>query len=299
MVSPDGTTIPPPQGLIDAAGHVWTLVGGGVRVDGEWAGFAIADVAQLAIYRGVVYVQQVGGTWWWRAAATGSWRPVSTTSLKVSTWLISGQSNAVGVAVADGGEIAPSPRVVAWDGDAAWPIASEPLPFVEALAPPYQHGSWLAAAQAALARSQEIRLTGYAKGSQIIVNWHADQPCWTKLAAAIAAAGSIDVFLWHQGESDADSPSLVAAYPANLADLIARVRALTWAALPVIVIGVGPYVGAGTDYAGIRSAQQAVAATVPGVTYVSTLDLPFADGGEHLTAAGYRALGQRIAAVLR
>ena len=83
MVSPDGTTIPPPQGLIDAAGHVWTLVGGGVRVDGEWAGFAIADVAQLAIYRGVVYVQQVGGTWWWRAAATGSWRPVSTTSLKV------------------------------------------------------------------------------------------------------------------------------------------------------------------------------------------------------------------------
>jgi hypothetical protein len=104
-------------------------------------------------------------------------------------------------------------------------------------------------------------------------------------------------FFWMQGETDANVPAHAAAYADNLGAFIARVRAdLGAPEMPFVLGRVGPPPPKGyASQAVVRQAQVTVAATVAGVAWVDTDDLPRDADGIHLLAPGVIALGERWA----
>ncbi len=228
--------------------------------------------------------------------------PVPRPTIDSLTWLIGGQSNAVGWAE---GQFTDPPleTVQAWNPDTReWEIANDPLPFVAH--PQGQGGSvgpWVTAARVVVrsGRVNRIRLTGYAQGSTAIAHWAprldndpiaTDDLIWRAFVRAIDDAENVDLFLWFQGESDADRPT---EYPADEATLFARTRAAAGKPnLPIIVCGVVNYPG----FDAVRAAQRAAVAADAHAYFVPTDDLP--NNGQHLTVQGYELLGARIASLV-
>lgn len=217
----------------------------------------------------------------------------------VETWIISGQSNAVGCARGDSFNGAHVADVEMWTGTGFRP-AQEPLAFME----PYegcQVGPWLSAAHAV---ARPVRLTGWAKVGESIHNWAAGAEGWQHLEHAISTSGQgARWFLWFQGEADAVGKCTKAAYAADLEDLIMRVRrAARNPAMNVLIVGLAdaPSRQIAAQYGEIRTAQQEVAARDRHAFYVSAEGLPTAvDQPYHLTHEGYRVLAMRIAAMVR
>lgn len=106
-------------------------------------------------------------------------------------------------------------------------------------------------------------------------------------------------FAWMQGESDALVPEWAAAYEANLAHLVARVREET--GVPDLPVAVGLIACEGLCDAGldtVRAAQEAVALADAAVDTVETLDLPRnAYDAWHYDGPSNRVLGERLASV--
>lgn len=216
-------------------------------------------------------------------------------------WIISGQSNAVGAAVGSG----PTPvnNVKMWNG-AGWQPAQDPMTFTDHTGCEGPVSAWVTAAHAFSfwVPGSNIFLSGYAKPSMPISSWAEGGAMWLQLRANILAANkALNVFIWYQGETDAVQNTLLTEYQAALIDVISRVRALVNnPTLPVVIVGLGE---GPADYAAgywsIREAQKSVAERT-GALYVSAerlpLDAPLSP--YHLSAAGYAALGKRIAAYL-
>ena len=213
------------------------------------------------------------------------------------TWIISGQSNAVGCAT--GPEIATSSLVEMWAGG-GWQPAREPLSFMDAHEG-CQVGPWL---PAALDLGRRIRLTGWGHAGSAIATWAADGAGWRQLETTIAASGiGARWFMWFQGETDAAEGN-EKAYATKLEDLIARVRiAAENPVMRVLIVGLAdaPFLEVAAGYARIREEQMAVAERDPLAIYVPAEGLPTAAPQQphHLSAEGYRLLGARIAAVVR
>jgi lysophospholipase L1-like esterase len=120
----------------------------------------------------------------------------------------------------------------------------------------------------------------------------------------VANGNNADAFLWWQGEADAITGQ-TPLYQAALANLVQRVR--TAAGRPdmrVLVVGLADAPNAETrqEYADLRQAQQAFVAADGHAVYVSAEGLPLLSPpvpAYHLSAAGYAAMGQRIADALR
>jgi hypothetical protein len=212
------------------------------------------------------------------------------------TWIISGQSNAVGCAR---GTSVDDARVQMWTG-AGWLPAHEPLAFME----PFegcQVGPWL---QAARAVGRPVRLTGWGKVGISISNWNPQTDGWRRLEHAIKSSGlGASWFLWFQGEADAVGKGTQAPYADRLTDLIARVRrAAQNPSMRVLIVGLAdaPFQHFAAGYTQVRLAQEEVAARDPLTVYVSAEGLPTAASQPyHLTEASYRVLGVRIAAIVR
>ncbi|HAH05819.1 MAG TPA: hypothetical protein DCM05_04705, partial [Elusimicrobia bacterium] len=114
------------------------------------------------------------------------------------------------------------------------------------------------------------------------------------LKAQTGMKGRVSGFFWMQGESDAADPNMTVLYAANLANLIARVRAdFGDPDLPFVFgkISPSPLWRYG---AYVRAAQQSVADSVPNTALFSADDLPLQDGA-HYTTQGVLTLGQRFA----
>ena len=135
-----------------------------------------------------------------------------------------------------------------------------------------------------LARYETV--IGFQKGAQPIAYWAPDADGWRYLRRAIAGRADAKAFVWCQGELDAQQGTR--NYRVKLTDLVARVRAITRADLPVRLCELGP--GASTLNAELR----AYVAGDPLATIVPTHDLPFKKDGIHPTDVGYDLLAQRI-----
>jgi hypothetical protein len=123
--------------------------------------------------------------------------------------------------------------------------------------------------------------------------------------------------LWYQGESDSLVPADAATYAANLASLIADVRAdvPTATSAPFCLVkmdltsfyayelatGALDEAAVASDVAGatlVRAADDQVADSVPGVSEVDTIGLHRTDGREHLDGRSELIVGRRVGNLL-
>jgi lysophospholipase L1-like esterase len=139
-------------------------------------------------------------------------------------------------------------------------------------------------------RPSEVFLSAH--GGEPIRKWAPGTLYWNELARLLRQP--LKAFVWWQGESDLESTT----YLADLADLVARVRAANHApALLVIVVRILPQPhGWG---AGVRAAQEAFVLADANAVLVSSDGVPAQADGIHLMDAGYRQVADRIVAVLR
>ena len=109
--------------------------------------------------------------------------------------------------------------------------------------------------------------------------------------------GRFRAILWHQGEADA-TPELSVLYADRLRRVITRLRTdLGDPTLPFIIGELGQFPRSGWSAAKVRvdSAQRAVAASMPGVAYVSSDGLSHRGDSLHFDSASARELGRRYA----
>ena len=104
---------------------------------------------------------------------------------------------------------------------------------------------------------------------------------------------------WMQGESDASYAEWANAYADNLTAFVARVREdMETPAMPFAMGRIDCSVHCAYRET-VRSAQDAVAAAVTGVSVVETEDLPQIADSLHFDASGMRTLGERLAGALQ
>ncbi len=148
-------------------------------------------------------------------------------------------------------------------------------------------------------------------GANLAEHWLPDAKAGPKLYSAMVdfvrdaiarrekAGDTVEVagFIWYQGESDAHSEKMAAAYGENLSRLFARVRAdFKSPDLPIVAVRIGIRErNAGQFESRVRTAIETVCSTEPHTAWVSVDRLPLADG-KHLDSAGQLEAGQRLAA---
>ncbi len=212
-------------------------------------------------------------------------------------WIISGQSNAVGVG---------------YDRN----LGAKPLPGVEQLAPKYGQldwkpaadgffestvGPWVLAAQEFYRQTHvPVGLMGQAEGSRpmdYFLDPHTgDLPFLRPLIQRYGRGAA--AFFWYQGESDAFHPQMVAAYGGKLTKLIHEVRQYVGNPhLTVGVVQIGRYTWYKDDhFAGIREAQRQYVLKHPQTMLFSTLPYPVNSSDRiHLVTQGYVGLAHQIA----
>lgn len=190
----------------------------------------------------------------------GTLRPAVTPPAREALWIfvLAGQSNMAGRGVVETIDTTPDPRLLVWQRDGTWALATEPLhddkPRVAGVGP------GLAFARALLKQVPEgvsIGLVPVAFGGTRIGWWHRDyvgSQRWAQgptyyqhlLAATRAAVGQGDLkgILWNQGESDAGAARADggAAYREQLFGLIRDLRAdLGVPELPFVAATLGPW----------------------------------------------------------
>ena len=100
--------------------------------------------------------------------------------------------------------------------------------------------------------------------------------------------------IWMQGESDAFTPEMAAAYESNLTTFIGRVR--DDVAAPEMPFSIGKIHCPTCTYGDVvRAGEDGVAATVPHVVAFETTDLPINADNIHYDGSGMRTLGERFA----
>jgi hypothetical protein len=220
------------------------------------------------------------------------------------TFLVSGQSNAIGVAV--GGFFDAAPTLHVWD-NASLLLDSLPADYELNLgtqfivpvlgSPPFRDNganNSFVAFGARLSRliGQTVRLLIVPRGGTSIDLWSTTTtrgPMYTRMAAVMAAAGvtSVDGFLWHQGESD---EATAGTYQARFSQLISFLQTdgyLT-ATTPIVVGTLSP------TCPNMNAVLRSLPAAFPGNLGVAEIsDLPFEPDQLHLTGpaivdAGYR-----------
>lgn len=206
--------------------------------------------------------------------------------------IVAGQSNAVGYCP---GTVDANPAVLAYDpAQGKYVTAVDCLPFWESQYPGYR-GPWVTLGKLLLKQYNHVYLTGGGHGGEPISYWDVGQPGWTALAANIAASGTdAQFFIWYQGESDA-SP-LNTAYAANLAALIARVRALTNnPTLPALIVQLEDQPGV-AGWPEIQAAQYAYVTSDDHAFLIQTIGFPVQAGSvPHLTGDGYDMVARACA----
>lgn len=226
-------------------------------------------------------------------------------------FLLAGQSNMAGrgnVKELSAEDAKPNPRVLALNQAGEWQPAVDPLHWDKAGAG-VGPGKAFALAVAAKRPGATIGLIPTACGGSPIGTWEPgkffDQTKSKPWDDAIARArramqdGTLKAILWHQGESDSNART-AAAYEQKLTALIARFRAELGAPeLPFIIGQLGKFEAEGKPWTEwnteVDRAQQAVAAKVPHVYFVSAEGLGSKGDKLHFSTSSAKTLGQRYA----
>jgi sugar lactone lactonase YvrE len=158
--------------------------------------------------------------------------------------------------------------------------------------------------------SVPIYISKWASGGSDLANiWRKGvQRYYTNIVSTAAgtsnvwpAAGSVDAFVWVQGESDTPVFTSAYAYEANLRQFIADVRAdLNQPCLPFVILGLSEKFQTNALGSVVWQAQQRVAATDPDVFFVAADGAPHQPTPQdsHFTSDGYQEIGRRLASNL-
>ena len=226
-------------------------------------------------------------------------------------FLLAGQSNMAGRgAVKDlsPADAAPNPQVLALNAAGEWQPAVDPLHWDKAGAG-VGIGKFFGAAIAAKNPGAVIGLIPTACGGSPITTWEPGKS-WVQTKSnpwddSIARAkramkdGTLKAILWHQGESDSN-PKNAKLYEERLTALIARFRQeLNAPDLPFIIGQLGKFEGEArtaawnADKIEVDRAQQAVAAKVPHVYFVSAEGLGSRGDRLHFSTASQKIFAAR------
>ncbi len=227
-----------------------------------------------------------------------SW-PIPATShdLRPQTWIVWGQSNALGCA--PGPLWTGLPLVTAWN-HYRWGSAAEILPFMT----PNDYctsvggSGWVvqtANAYAWFAR-QPVKLTGHAEGSRRIYYWSQD-PGPSLITDNLVAAADATWMIAYQGESEAYHGDTDWAEQFRI--IVAAVRAATNPNLKVLVVGLGDeptgFCPVPNCYAAVRAQQRAYVASDPLALFISAEGCARqSPDNPHLSRAGYTELARRV-----
>lgn len=219
-------------------------------------------------------------------------------------YLLMGQSNMAGRGKVDAASAPNNPRILAFNRDDRWIIASDPLhwdkPQVAGVGPGLAFAQAMAEGQPDIS----IGLIPCAVGGTPLSRWQKGGDLYeaaVKRARTAAAAGTLAGVLWHQGESDANEKS-APTYQERLGQMLSDLRAdLGIKDLPIVIGELGEFHVArnGAPSQTINDALRAIAAAVPQVACVDAKGLK--DGGDnlHFDAASQREFGQRYAKAMR
>ena len=215
---------------------------------------------------------------------------------KKTVWIISGQSNACGRGKLPGLE--KDPLVEVFDGKARqWAAAQDPLPGMNSEGV----GPWQAAGvEVAGVSGMQVRLTGFASGGQPISIWAPGAVGYNALMPIIQKNGKgADVFLWYQGESDANKKTPPEEYRTKLKELVAAVRSAAGnPKMTVVVVQLAHWTqGGGAEFMGIREAQRQFVLQDSHAIRVPALGCAAGDY-VHLARDGYLQLGKEIGRAL-
>jgi hypothetical protein len=237
--------------------------------------------------------------------------PTALPAGKVELFLLAGQSNMAGrgdVKELSAEDAAADPRVWALNRDGVWQPAMDPLHWDKggaAVGPGKFFGRIIAAHEPDVI----VGLIPTACGGSPISMWvpgaYWEQTKSNPWDDAIARAkramkdGTLKAILWHQGESDSNAKN-APLYEERLTDLIARFRKeLDAPDLPFIIGQLGRFETEGRSWAAgqieVDRAQQAVAAKVPHVYYVSSEGLVSRGDNLHFSTASQKTLAAHYA----
>ena len=246
-------------------------------------------------------------------AVVGCMRPASTPTSSAAErdlYLLAGQSNMAGRGTVEPADRVPVAGIMMLDRHMMWVPAVDPVHFDK---PSAGVGPARGFAQAVhdADPTRPIGLVPAAVGGSPISSWEPGaldaatktHPYDDAVARARVAmrGGHFRAILWHQGESDA-TPELSVHYADRLRTVITRLRAeLGDPTLPFIIGQLGQFPRSGWSAARERvdSAQRAVAASVPGVAFVTSNWLDHRGDSLHFDSASARELGRRYAAAYR
>jgi hypothetical protein len=222
-------------------------------------------------------------------------------------YLLAGQSNMAGRGAVEAEDRVPVDGIMMLDRAMTWVPAVDPVHFDKPIAG-VGPGRAFAIAVHAAEPDRVIGLVPAAVGGSPISSWAPGaldaatktHPYDDAIARARVAMrdGRFRAILWHQGESDA-TPELSVLYADRLRTVISRLRAeLGDSTLPFIIGELGQFPRSGWSAARERvdSAQRAVAATTPGVAFVSSDGLVHRGDNLHFNTASAREFGRRYAA---
>ena len=222
-------------------------------------------------------------------------------------YLLAGQSNMAGRGTVEADDRVPMAGIVMLDRTMTWVPAVDPVHFDKPSAG-VGPGRAFAIAVHTADESRSIGLVPAAVGGSPISSWEPGaldaatktHPYDDALARARVAMrdGHFRAILWHQGEADA-TPELSVLYADRLRTVITRLRTeLGDPSLPFVIGQLGQFPRSGWSAAKVRvdSAQRAVAATMPGVAFVSSDGLHHRGDSLHFDSASARELGGRYAA---
>ena len=243
------------------------------------------------------------------ACTPPSARQTSTTDQR-DLYLLAGQSNMAGRGTVEADDRVPVAGIMMLDRTMTWVSAVDPVHFDKPSAG-VGPGRAFAIALHTADESRAIGLVPAAVGGSPIASWAPGahdaatrtHPYDDALARARVAMrdGHFRAILWHQGEADA-TPERSVLYADRLRTLITRLRTeLGDPSLPFVIGQLGQFPRRGWSAAQVRvdSAQRAVAATTPGVAFVSSDGLHHRGDSLHFDSASARELGRRYAVAYR
>lgn len=157
-------------------------------------------------------------------------------------------------------------------------------------------------------RHKPIILVPCAKGGSSIGQWKPGGGRDTLYGSCIARArtqGPVKGVLWYQGETDAGRENAAEGWKASFETLVAAFRAdLQGKRLPIVIVQLAdmpsPAISAPKTYPSWSAIQAAQAGPLPAcVAMVSAQGLPKKPDDLHLTTAGQRVVGERLAEAMR
>lgn len=110
--------------------------------------------------------------------------------------------------------------------------------------------------------------------------------------------GVIKGMVYHQGESDGGSASLVSTWGDSYQNVVAHVRQAVGSDIPAVHAQIRAGASPSQTYLDLQVEQREVVADITNSAYVCTNDLTVAQDGVHIDRAGHVLLGQRYASAI-